>query len=159
MDITNRYITKISREAQRYVRSSLQGTDLGTTEYECLNYVRKNKGISQEKLSAFLNINKAAVARMVANLEKKGYLNRLQDEKDKRAKRLFVTDKVIQLKNMTSSGESNFYEWLLEDIDVEKKKVFLNVLDELYIKGKKERRENFVNIKKRDVMNYGKVED
>ncbi|MDF2674018.1 MAG: Transcriptional regulator [Clostridiales bacterium] len=159
MDITNRYITKISREAQRYARLSLQGTDLGTSEYECLHFIRKNKGVSQEKLSTFLNIDKAAVARMVANLEKKGYLYRLQDENDKRAKKLFVTDKVINIKNITSSGESNFYEWLLDDIDEERKKVFINVLNELYIKSKKERRENFTNIKKRDVMNYGKAED
>jgi hypothetical protein len=50
MDITKRYITKISREAQRYAKLSLQGTDLGTSESECLHYVRKNSGISQEKL-------------------------------------------------------------------------------------------------------------
>ncbi len=159
MDITNRYITKISREAQRFARLSLKGTDLGTSEYECLYYIRKNSGVSQEKLSTFLNIDKAAVARMAANLEKKGYLYRLQDENDKRAKKLFVTDKVIDIKNRTSSGESTFYEWLLEGIEEEKKKVFLNVLNEIYIKSKKERRGNFVNIKKRDVMNYGKVED
>ena len=159
MDITNRYITKISREAQRFARLSLQGTDLGTSEYECLHYIRKNSGVSQEKLSTFLNIDKAAVARMAVNLEKKGYLYRLQDENDKRAKKLFVTDKVIDIKNMTSSGESTFYEWLIEGIDEEKKKVFLNVLYEIYIKSKKERREHFVNIKKRDVANYGKVED
>lgn len=159
MDITNRYITKISREAQRYARLSLQGTDLGTSENECLHYISKNSGISQEKLSAFLNIDKAAVARMVANLERKGYLYRLQDENDKRAKMIFVTDKVIHLKNITSSGESAFYEWLLEDIDEERIKVFLNVLDELYLKSKKERREHFINIKKKDVIDYGKVED
>jgi DNA-binding MarR family transcriptional regulator len=159
MDITNRYITKISREAQRYVRSSLQGTDLGTSEYECLHYIRKNSGISQEKLSTFLNIDKAAVTRMAASLEKKGYLYRIQDENDKRAKKLFVTDKVIHIKNITSSGESTFYEWLLEGIDEERKVVFLSVLNELYKKSKNERRENFSNIKKRDVMNYGKVED
>lgn len=159
MDITKRYITKISREAQRYARLSLQGTDLGTSEHECLNYIRKNKGISQEKLSAFLNIDKAAVARMVANLEKKGYLYRIQDENDKRSKKLFVTDKVIQIKNISSSGESIFYEWLLEGIDEKRTAVFLNVLEELYLKSKKERRENFINLKKRDVMHYGKIED
>lgn len=159
MDITNRYITKISREAQRYARLSLQGTDLGTTENDCLHYIRKNMGINQEKLSSLLNIDKAAVARMVANLERKGYIYRLQDEKDKRAKKLFVTDKVIKIKNITTSGEAAFYEWLLEGIDEEKKNVFINVLEELYIKSKRERRENFINLKKRDVNCHGKIED
>ena len=159
MDITKRYITKISRAAQRYANLRLKGTDIGTSEFECLHYIRKNKGISQEKLRSILNVDKAAVSRMVKNLEKKGYLYRLQDEDDKRAKKLFVTDKVVDIKNTTSSVESFFYEWLLEDIEEDEKKVFLKVLNELYIKSKKERVEHFANIKKRDVTNYGKVED
>lgn len=157
MDETKRYITKISRVAQRYTGVSLQGTNLGASEYECLHYVRKNSGISQEKLSSILNIDKSAVARMVANLEKKGYLYRLQDENDKRAKKLFVTDKAVDIKSITSSVESFFYEWLLEDIDEDEKKIFLKVLNELYIKSKNERRENFPNIMKRDVINNGKA--
>lgn len=159
MDITNRYITKISREAQRYARLSLEDTDLGTSENECLHYVRKNSGISQEKLSSLLNIDKAAVARMVASLEKKGYIYRIQDENDRRAKKLFVTDKAIQFKNKTESGEHTFYEWLLEGIDYERKKAFIDVLNELYIKSKNERREKFINVKKRDEFNNDKIED
>jgi DNA-binding MarR family transcriptional regulator len=138
---------------------SLKGTNIGTSEYECLHYIRKNSGISQEKLSSILNIDKAAVARIAANLEKKGYICRLQDENDKRAKKLFVTNESDDIKNMTSSVESFFYEWLLEDIDENEKIVFLKVLNELYIKSKKERRENFVNIIKRNVIYYGQIKN
>jgi DNA-binding MarR family transcriptional regulator len=159
MDITKRYITKICRAAQRYANLSLQGTDLGTSEYECLHFIRKNKGLSQEKLRSILNIDKAAVARMMTSLERKGYLYRIQDENDKRAKKIFVTDKVVDMKNNTSSVESFFYEWLLEDIEEDEKKVFLKVLNELYLKSKKERVENFVNIKKREVSYCGEIED
>lgn len=159
MDETKRYITKISRIAHRYTNLTIKGTNIGTSEYECLHYVRKNSGISQEKLSNILNIDKAAVTRMVANLEKKGYLYRLQDETDKRAKKLFVTDKAADVKNLTSSGESFFYEWLLEDVNEDEKKIFLKVLQELYIKSKKERVEQFSNICKMETDNYGKIED
>ena len=159
MDVTKRYITKICRVAQRYAGIRLKGTNIGTSEYECLHYIRKNNGMSQEKLRSFLNVDKAAVTRMVANLEKKGYLYRLQDENDKRSKRLFTTDKAVDIKNMTSSVESFFYEWLLEDIDEEEKVVFLKVLNELYIKSKKERIERFINIKKREVDYNGEAQD
>jgi len=159
MDITKRYISKIAREALRFARLSLLGTNLGTSECECLHYVRKNKGISQEKLSNLLSIDKAAVTRMVVNLERKGYLYRLQDENDKRAKKLFATDKAVNMKNTTSSAESFFYEWLLEDIKADEKEVFLNVLKDLYLKSKKERQEHFANIRKKEVSDDGKVED
>jgi len=159
MDITKRYISKICRISHRYASLRLQGTNIGTSEYECLHYISKNNGMSQEKLRSFLNIDKSAVARMVANLEEKGYLYRLQDETDKRAKKLFITDNAVTVKNMSSSVESFFYEWLLEDVNQDERKIFLKVLDELYRKSKAERVEGFINLKKRDVDYYGKVKD
>jgi DNA-binding MarR family transcriptional regulator len=159
MDITKRYITKLCRTARRYANFNLQGTNIGTSEHESLHFISKNNGTSQEKLSNFLNVDKSAVARMVANLEKKGYIYRLQDESDKRSKKLFITDKAVHIKNLTSSGESFFYEWLLEDINPDEIKIFLKVLNELYIKGKKERVEGFININKREVDSYGEAQD
>lgn len=159
MDITKRYITKIARAASQYANLYLKDTDIGTSEYECLHFIRKNGGMSQEKLRSILNIDKSAITRMVVNLEKKGYLYRLQDKNDKRSKKLFVTDKVIDMKNMTSSVENFFYEWLLEDIEEDEKKVFIRVLDELYKKSKKERVVHFANIMKRGDTHYGKVKD
>jgi DNA-binding MarR family transcriptional regulator len=159
MDITKRYITKICRTARRYASFNLQGTNIGTSEHESLHFINKNNGTNQEKLRNFLNIDKAAVARMVANLEKKGYIYRLQDECDKRSKNLFITDKAVHIKNITSSGESFFYEWLLEDINPDEKNIFLKVLNELYIKSKNERVEGFININKREVDSYGEAQD
>lgn len=159
MDETKRYITKIARVALRYTSSRLKGFNLGTSEFECLHYIRKNSGISQEKLRNILNIDKASVARIAANLEKKGYICRLQDENDKRAKKLFVTDKTNAIKHLSSSAESFFYEWLIEDIPENEKEVFLKVLNELYLKSKKERRENFASINKREVMYYDEAKD
>jgi len=159
MDITKRYISKICRVSHRYASLRLQGTNIGTSEYECLHYISKNNGMSQEKLRSLLNIDKSAVTRMVANLEEKGYLYRLQDETDKRVKRLFITDNAVTVKNMSSSVESFFYEWLLEDVNQDERKIFLKVLDELYRKSKAERVEGFINLKKRDVDYYGKVKD
>lgn len=159
MDLSKRYISKICRVAHRYANSSLKGIDLGASEYECLHYIRKNKGISQEKLRNIINIDKSAVSRMITNLERKGYIYQIQDENDKRSKRLFATDKADEIKNATSSVESFFYEWLLEGIHEDEKKVFIKVLNELYVKSKKERIENFVNIKKSEADYYGKVED
>ncbi len=159
MDVTKRYITKICRVAQRYAHLALKDVALGTSEYECLHYIRKNRGITQEGLREIMGIDKSAITRMLINLEKKGYLLRKASETDKRAKQLFLTDKATEIKGASSSVESFFYEWLIEDINPDEKKVFLKVLNELYAKSKRERVENFVNIKKRDVEFYGKAKD
>jgi DNA-binding MarR family transcriptional regulator len=51
-------------------------------------------GATQEELSSQLQINKAATARAVASLEQKGYIERLQDEQDKRQNHVFLTVKM-----------------------------------------------------------------
>lgn len=150
MDESKRYITKISREAQRYANLSLKGTDIGATEFECLQFVRKHSGISQETLRNSLNVDKSAVTRMVANLEKKGYLYRLQDEVDRRAKKLYATERVSEIKNLAVSKEAFFYEWLLEELSENDKESFLRILDKLYEKSKMERRAQFVNLLERE---------
>lgn len=159
MDLSKRYITKIARVAQKYSHLTLKDIDLGTSEYECLRQIRKHQGLSQENLGSILSIDKAAVARMVANLERKGYVYRLPDENDKRAKKLFVSEKAYHIKNATTSVESYFYEWLLDGISKDELNVFLKVLNKLYYKSKQERRANFANIFKSEVVSGGKAQN
>lgn len=146
MDETKRYITKIGRVAQMYTNSILKGINLSASEYMCLRWIRKREGLSQEELRELLVIDKAAVTRLVSNLEKKGYVVRCKDEKDKRINRIFPTEKTKEVKEIATATETHFYQWLMEDIDEGEKEIFLKILKQLYIKSKIERRENFKNI-------------
>ncbi|WP_346916367.1 MarR family transcriptional regulator [Clostridium sp.] len=146
MDETKRYITKIGRVAQMYTNGVLRGINLSASEYICLRYIRKREGLSQEELRGLLSIDKAAVTRLVNNLEKKGYAIRYKDEKDKRINRLFPTEKAKEVKDIATATETHFYQWLMEDVDNEEKEIFLKVLKKLYVKSKTERKANFKNI-------------
>lgn len=146
MDSTKRQITKIAREASRFTGKVLKDTGLGLSEYEFIHCVRHNPGISQEGLREKLGLDKAAVARRAANLEKKGYIIRKPDPKDGRRKQLFATEKGDAVKNSRASVEAFFYEWLLEDVTGEERNIFLAVLNQIYWKSKNERREDFKNL-------------
>lgn len=148
MDESRRRFTKISREAQRFTRIILKDTGLGLTEHEFIHTVNKIPGISQDGVSKRLAKDKAAVARMAKNLEKKGYIVRRRNEKDKRENQLFVTEKAKEVKETASRCESFFYEWIMSDIDSEEKKAFLNTLDKIYWKSKNERRNGFSDVVK-----------
>lgn len=52
-----------------------------------------NEGLSQNELAKILHFNKGAIAKLVKNLEGKGYIKRLADENDKRAHKLYLTEK------------------------------------------------------------------
>ena len=143
MDETNRKITKIARVAQRYAALRLRDTGLGTSEYECLHYVRKFDGLTQERLAALLAIDKSAVTRMLTNLARKGYIERRPSATDGRAKCVFATEKARSLRGATHSVEAQFYEWLLCGVEGDDRAAFLRVLDAVYQKSRGARDDGF----------------
>lgn len=147
MDVTQRQITKVARAATRYATGALKKSGVGSTEYECLHVIRKNEGINQEQISQMLNIDKAAVTRIIHNLEKKGYAIRQKNPEDKRSNKIYSTEKALAIKFDETDAESSFYEWLMEEIAPNEAEIFLNVLEKLYVKSKNERVLNFSNMK------------
>ncbi len=81
MDITERKITKIAREAEKLVLYSLREESVGTAEIDLIHALRHNPGCTQATLVELLHADKAAIARRTKNLETKGYLIRRDDPK------------------------------------------------------------------------------
>lgn len=147
MERTNRKISRIARIAQRYVNGSLAKLGVGSTEYECLILIRKNEGTTQSFLQEQLHVDKAAVARMITNLEKKGLVIRKRDERDRRANNIYSTEKALEVRDDKLGAESMFYEWLLEGFAEEELQPFLDILDRLYEKSRGERLTDYANFK------------
>lgn len=76
MDITERKITKIAREAEKLVLLSLREEGVGTAEIDLIHALRHHPGCTQAALAELLHADKAAIARRTKNLEAKGYLVR-----------------------------------------------------------------------------------
>jgi len=145
--ITKRYISKITRAAQRYAGGAIKDSGVGLTEYECLHLIRKNEGAHQEWLSDMLNIDKSAVTRMLLNLEKKGYVMRRKDDGDKRSNKVYSTPKALDVKFDEINAESIFYEWLFDGLTPQEEQSFAAVLEKLYRKSKDARAERFKTAK------------
>ena len=159
MDATQRKITKIAREATRFTSKILKDTGLGLSEYEFIHCVRHNPGISQEGVREKLGLDKAAVARRAANLERKGFILRKPDPNDGRGKQLFATEQANAVKNSKVAVEAFFYEWLMEEVTDDEKEIFLSVLDRIYWKSKNERRADFKNLIELEANRHGKSDD
>ena len=147
MDITQRKISRIARQAQRYTNGSLMKLGVGSTEYECIQIIRRNEGASQSFLREQLHVDKAAEARMIASLEKKGLITRQRDEQDKRTNHIYTTEKAQEIRADKMGAESMYYEWLLEGYSPEELAPFLEVLDKLYEKSRAERHADYQNFK------------
>ena len=146
MDLTERKITKIAREASKLAVRTLKEDGIGTAEYDFIHLVRHHPGITQAEVREQLRVDKGAAARRAASLEAKGYLIRQANPKDGRSQLLFATEKAEGLRNSKAQVETTFYEWLLAELPEAEKIAFCKTLDTIYRRSKQESRAGFPHI-------------
>ncbi|MEW9122735.1 MAG: MarR family winged helix-turn-helix transcriptional regulator [Thermotaleaceae bacterium] len=126
-----RFVSILYRQSQVYFNHALKEFDITSAEYALLLYLYKKDEISQEDLSAYLYIDKAAIARAVKSLEQKGYVTRYKDEADKRFNRVCLSDKAKGLENEIKEKVWSWSEFLTEDLDEETVDEVLSVLKKM----------------------------
>ena len=148
MDITERKITKIAREAEKLVLLSLRDEGVGTAEIDLIHALRHNPGCTQARLAELLHADKAAIARRTKNLETKGFLTRQDDPNDRRSQLLFPTEKAEAMRSSKAEIESAFYEYLTSQLSETEAEAFSALLDRLYLVSKAESRGGFPHFMK-----------
>ncbi len=147
MDITERKITKIAREAEKLVLRTLREKGVGTAEIDLIHALRHNPGCTQAALAEILHADKAAIARRTKNLEGKGYLVRRSAPQDRRSQLLYPTEKAESLKASKAEIEAAFYEYLTSALTAQEASGFAAALNKLYLVSKTESRAGFPHFK------------
>ncbi len=68
MDITERQITKIAREVNKFTVQAMKTDGIGTAEFDFIHYVRHHPGTTQAELRSALGIDKGAAFAKVLNI-------------------------------------------------------------------------------------------
>ncbi len=68
--------------------------DLGLTrsQWWVLTHLFRKDGVTQSELAEILELEKPSLGRLLDRLESKGWVRRMEDPEDRRAKRVFLTD-------------------------------------------------------------------
>ena len=144
MDITERKITKIAREAEKLVLLTMREEGVGTAEIDLIHAVRHHPGCTQAQLAELLHADKAAIARRTKNLEAKGLLIR----RDAPSELLYPTKKAESLRSSKAEIEAAFYEYLTNVLTAEEAAAFAAALNKLYTASKTESRAGFPHFRK-----------
>ncbi len=67
---------------------------LTRSQWWVLNHLYFHQGISQSEFASLLDIEKAALGRLLDRMEAKDWIERRRDTQDRRTKRVYLTDKV-----------------------------------------------------------------
>lgn len=146
MDITERKITKIAREAEKLVLLALREEGVGTAEIDLIHALRHNPGCTQAMLAEILHADKAAIARRTKNLEAKGFLVRKDNPNDRRSQLLYPTGRAETLKSSKAEIEAAFYAYLTTALSAEEADTFAALLDKVYTASKTESRAGFPHL-------------
>lgn len=85
-------------------------------------------GMSQDQLAKLMFINKSNVARHLAALEKSGYIERRQNEDDRRVTNVFPTDKAYEAKVELINAIREWNSYIMGEFTEEEATVFYNML-------------------------------
>ena len=88
-----KYLSIINRKGNVFITKEISKFGIGSGQVMFLMELYKKDGISQEELSEGLNIDKATTCRAIKKLEEAGFLTRVKDKNDKRAYKLYLTQK------------------------------------------------------------------
>ena len=116
------------------------------SQIQALRHIGYHKVMSQQELVEDMGVDKAAVTRLVAGLEERGYVIRTADPKDGRAKVLQATEAALQVKDDVIALEEAYYDWLLEGLEPEMRENFTRAMDLLLQRAKEGRRSCYCEI-------------
>ena len=114
-----RLIAILHRQSQIFTNKALKEFSLTSAEYPFLFALYHTEGQTQEELSSYLYIDKAATARVIKSLITKDFVRKEQDFQDKRCNRIFLTEKAKREQENIRNRVMQWNSHITEDLDEE----------------------------------------
>lgn len=131
----SRLISILFRHSRIYLNQALRPFDISSAEFPFLLSLYHEDGKTQDDLSSYLLVDKAATARAIKTLEEKSYIRRSKDADDKRCNRVYLTKKARLNETEIKRLIYNWTELLTEDIDPETVDIVYEALQEMVTKA------------------------
>lgn len=131
-----RHLTAVSRCGAEYRKQYLENIGIQGNHARFLLEVCELPGISQDRLSRRLLVDKSSVARQSTNLEEAGYIERKTCPDDKRITRLYPTEKTLTLLPQISSAWSTWEALITQSLSEEEVETLALLLRKMKISAR-----------------------
>ncbi len=88
-------INLVSRSAEIFREEQLRECGISGCQSKYILMIANNPGVSQEDISRMLFVNKSNVARQISLLARNGFVEKVGNDKDRRAVLLYPTEKLL----------------------------------------------------------------
>lgn len=128
-----KYISQIYRKGGAHLSKELSIYGIGQGQLMFLTQLYKKDGINQEELTEILKIDKGTTARAIKKLEEVNFVIRERDEFDRRAYKIYLTDKAKKIKTIIFDVLRDYDERLVSSLTEDEKEIFTKILKQICI--------------------------
>jgi len=128
---------KIFRYTQIYFDRVLKEYELSSGSYPYLLILKDKDGINQNRISEELGYDKAMTTRTLAKLINIGYLDRIKDDDDSRANKIYLTEKGKDVSVKILEKIQGLEQLITLDLNEEEKVVTIESLNKILCNIKK----------------------
>lgn len=105
-----------------FIRQELEPYDFNRGEFPLLFKLIKNgDGVTQKEICESLMVSKSTISKMINSLVEKGYLRKERDPDDKRATRIFLTERKNEIEDIIEEIDEKAENKMLKGFTQEEK--------------------------------------
>ena len=97
-------------------------------------YLYRHNAVTQEEISAYLQVDKALTTRTVQSLLEKDLVTKEKDSQDKRCNKISLTEKGLDMREAMVEKFVGWNQIMLEGMDQEKQDLLFELLEEMVTK-------------------------
>ncbi|CAM3167454.1 MarR family transcriptional regulator [Leuconostoc gasicomitatum] len=126
-----RNIGSITRKLQIQSNQKFNSLNLGNNRFIYIIRICESPGMFLGEIADQLSIDRTTAFRTIKNLEKLGYLNTIEDSKDKRLRRIYPTNLASEIYSELHFFEQFSSETLLQKLNNQEKEQLLQLLKKI----------------------------
>ncbi len=107
-----RYISILDRLMRMYYDRGLSDFEIGWGQQFYVEYLYDHPGASPQEMTEYIRVDRATLTKTIRKLTGVGYIRVVGDEKDRRVKHLYLTEKAVPAAKRIKKIHAEFYESL-----------------------------------------------
>ncbi len=111
-----RWVSIFDRLMKMYYDRGLSEFEIGWGQQFYVEYLYTHPGATSQEMAERFRVDRATLTKTIKKLGEVGYIRVAGDEKDRRVKHLYLTEKAIPAAERIKTVHADFYETLSRDI-------------------------------------------
>ncbi len=126
-----RCISIVDRLMKMYYDHGLADFEIGWGQQFYAEYIYDHPGVSAQEMVKYIRVDKATLTKTVKKLIEIGYVTSISDEADRRAKRLYLTEKGEPAVKKIKEIHRDFYDTMCSNLSAEDIRLTEQVMEQM----------------------------